>query len=537
MDKLRSEFFSRNAFYNLGLTTFSGQKDILRRSKEITARLKIDDVPIYDGDLPFLPPNREINSVKEAVQDLSNPKARLKNHFFWLELDDESRRLLRYEDYTTAIKTWDSFQGEKSAEFYARKNTLLLKTLRLYITLENTSVRDILNSWKALLDDKKYWKAFEEKYFTEDEIGCSPQIFKSFAMETPEHLSNIFAEISELQNAPSVYKEYTTIFNTTGLKVVSNILTPVFEKLNEVSEKLEAMNVSEDGILDDEEKRLIAEYVDTIEDQIGKIDSHGLKEDSTVKTVRDRAADAIRTVVLDMHNNLAEMDHAEPVLRAAIEVAGTEGEKQRISRDLRVIQGIQSHMKMLAPLAELFKAEKFDDAYAEIEKLEAKNTSDSSLLETLLVKKKECVLCKAAKLRTKGMDEFGKNNFPAAEETLTEAYNFLDSKMNLFELNEDFIRNKILAKVKKNVEIITVDNVVQVEEVRTRDVTYFQEEFDTRYEGYYLIMIYDFLFYGGMAGKAGKLKGQATRNVWVEKLFGWGILLAILFAVFRACSG
>ena len=148
-------------------------------------------------------------------------------------------------------------------------------------------------------------------------------------------------------------------------------------------------------------------------------------------------------------------------------------------------------------------------------------------------------MLEAGKLKNEGMEHFSEGHYTSSATAFNSAFELLDKYMNLFDLDEDYVRNNILDRVRKNVDLTTADNIAQVEEVRNEDIKIYQEHFDTRYEGYYLIMIYDSLFYGGIAKKVTKLKGQATRSKWINQLIGWGIFIAIIavIAVIRSCSG
>ena len=75
-----------NAYNILGLDTTANERDILRRSKEIINRLKIDDVPEYDLDIEFFKNLRTEESVKEAIQKLQTPKSRSKSVSFGFNL-------------------------------------------------------------------------------------------------------------------------------------------------------------------------------------------------------------------------------------------------------------------------------------------------------------------------------------------------------------------------------------------------------------------------------------------------------------------
>ncbi|MBA3047894.1 hypothetical protein KJ863_01360 [Patescibacteria group bacterium] len=77
-----SNALKNNAYHILGLDTTASQKDILKRSKEIIKRLKIDDLPEYDLDLGLFDDFRTEESTNEAIRKLQTPKKRIKEYFF-----------------------------------------------------------------------------------------------------------------------------------------------------------------------------------------------------------------------------------------------------------------------------------------------------------------------------------------------------------------------------------------------------------------------------------------------------------------------
>ena len=124
-----------NAYNILGLDTTANERDILRRSKEILNRLKIDDVPEYDLDIDFFENLRTEESVKEATQKLQTPKKQIKECFFWFQfadtVDKEVLELIRHKDFSNSIYfrsvnfgSNDSRKGKKNVFSFVGTATL-----------------------------------------------------------------------------------------------------------------------------------------------------------------------------------------------------------------------------------------------------------------------------------------------------------------------------------------------------------------------------------------------------------------------------
>jgi hypothetical protein len=62
-----------NAYHVLGLSGTATTKQILQRSNAIVQRLKIDDVPDYELDIPAFKNNRTEEAVKDALRRLQAP--------------------------------------------------------------------------------------------------------------------------------------------------------------------------------------------------------------------------------------------------------------------------------------------------------------------------------------------------------------------------------------------------------------------------------------------------------------------------------
>ena len=135
--------------------------------------------------------------------------------------------------------------------------------------------------------------------------------------------------------------EFTKVFNLRGEKTEKVVMAPIFHEITEAVEKLEAMKVSEDGDLDAQEAAEIKKHIGKIQECCNKLIDLGLYDDSQSKTIRDRAAAAIRSIVLDIHNNLDDMPKAEQLLKVAMQFVGTSGMENKLKQDLdqRILSG------------------------------------------------------------------------------------------------------------------------------------------------------------------------------------------------------
>ncbi len=74
-----------NGYHILGLDTSASQKDIVKRARDLTKFIQIDDIPQYDLDLGIFENFRTEDSVKDSVQKLTSPKKQIKDYFFLVQ--------------------------------------------------------------------------------------------------------------------------------------------------------------------------------------------------------------------------------------------------------------------------------------------------------------------------------------------------------------------------------------------------------------------------------------------------------------------
>jgi len=332
-----------NAYHILGLDTSASEKDILKRSREIINRLKVDDVPVYDIDIGFFEDFRSEEAVKDALQRLQAPKKRIKEYFFWFQIadniDEQVLGLFKLRDYLNAIRIWmNSSEGQSTKAFFYKKNLAILFCLILSVENNKDYLRKSLTIWKELIDSDKFWASFSKVYKLHDEQTASDDIISDLKKHVVGSLSDIYAELHQIHNDSEYINEFQKVFSAKGEKIEKNVLGPAYQTINRAVEGLEKMEVSKDGKFDREESEEIKRFVAIVQVELNKLIDLGLYDDSQTKIMRDRSANALRSIVLDLHNNLSELQKSEGLLRAAIKLAGTESLKNKLQGELEQIQ-------------------------------------------------------------------------------------------------------------------------------------------------------------------------------------------------------
>ncbi len=331
-----------NAYHILGLDTSASEKELLKRSKEIINRIKIDDTPEYDLDLGMFEDFRTEDSVKEALQKLQAPKKRIREYFFWFQIsdnvDEQALGLLKHKDYLNAIRTWqNAADGDGAKSYFYRKNLAILYCMVLSVENDKQHLQDSLTAWKSILDSDKFWSAFSKAYKLHDEQTASDEVISEFKKHVVSYLSDIYTELHELHNDNDYIHQFQSIFSAKGEKVEKKILNPVYQTIHTAVEKLENLKVSEDGKLDKEESESIRNAIGAIQAEMNKLIDLGLYEDSQTKIMRDRAANALRAIVLDLHNNLSELEKSAKLLEVALSIVGTDSLKNKLTAELEQI--------------------------------------------------------------------------------------------------------------------------------------------------------------------------------------------------------
>lgn len=338
-----SSSLKNNAYHILGLDTSASEKNILKRSKEIINRLKSEDYPNYDLDIGLFDDFRTEDTVRDALQRLQAPRKRIKEYFFWFQIadniDEQVLGLFKLKDYLNAIRTWQSVsEGQSTKALFYKKNLAILYCLALSTEDNKDYLRSSLLAWKELVESDKFWTSFIKVYALHDEQTASGDIILEFKSHVVKHLSDIYTDLHHIHKNKDYINEFQAVFSIKGEKIEKSVLGPAFDAINKAVESLEKMEVSKDGVFDKDESETIKLHTATVLRELNSLIDLGLYEDSQTKIIRDRAANAMRSIVIDLHNNLSELDKSQGLLEAAIKIAGTESLRNKLRGELEQIK-------------------------------------------------------------------------------------------------------------------------------------------------------------------------------------------------------
>jgi tetratricopeptide (TPR) repeat protein len=527
-----SNLLKNNAYHILGLDASAAQRDIQKRSKEIIKFLQIDDTPEYDLDLGVFDNFRTEESVKEAVQKLTSPKKQIKDYFFWFriedEVDEQAVGILRKKDPEGAIRVWEHHSdGDSTKAMFYKKNLALLYCILLFKEDNKRYLKDSLRLWHELMNSPKFWSAFAKVYKHNDELDTDQEIIADFQKHATSFLSDLYTEISHAHKDDSYIAEFTKVFHLRGEKTEKVVMAPIFQEITEAVEQLEKMNVSEDGDLDAEEAAAIKKHIVKIQECCNKLIDLGLYDDSQSKTIRDRAAAAIRSIVIDIHNNLDDLPKAEQLLKIAMQFVGTSGMENKLKQDLDQFEKNKKFSGVLEPIMALMNDKKYDEAMALIDK-EKEANKDPEFQKAMDAKKKEAVTMAGVTEFLAARKEFEAKNWDKAIPMFERAASVIYENIDIFDVNKEVI-DSWLETIKSNVKILTADNADKVDEVHNKMKKQIDDAFDERLEQLAIKVLIDSYYYVGMTKVIKEKKGGGG---WGWSWLWWIIGFIIIKAIF-----
>lgn len=531
-----SNLLKNNAYHILGLDTSVSQHDMQKRAKEIIKFLQIDDIPEYELDFGIFDNFRTEDSIKDAVQKLTSPKKQIKDYFFWFyivdDIDQQAVNILRKKDPEGAVRVWESHaDGDSTKAMFYKKNLALLYCILLFKEGNKRYLKESLKIWHELMNSSKFWNAFTKIYKLNDELNTDQGIISEFHEQAARFLSDLYTEISDVRGDDSYIAEFTEVFNLRGEKTEKVVLAPIFQEIIEAVEKLEAMRVSEDGVLDKEEATQIKQHVTKIQECSNKLIDLGLYDDSQSKTIRDRAAAAIRFIVLDIHNNLDDIPKAEQLLKIAMQFVGTTGLRHKLQQDLDTFENNKKDMVKISPILELINDKKFPEAITLIDKTKEQHRDETDFVAFMDAKKKEAVTMYAVLEFIEAKKLFDADKYDSASPLLQKSASIIYDNIEIFDVEKKVI-DSWLETIKGNVKIMTSENAKDVDRVQNDMIKKIDEAFDERWEQMAIKVLINAYYYVGLGEVIKKKKSSNTLNT----IIGWVVAIGILWilgAIFK----
>lgn len=534
-----ANLFLDNAYNVLGLDTSASQKDITKRSKEIINLLRIDENSEYETDLDFAAVERDENAVKEAVQRLSSPTKRIQEYFFWFDIendtDEKALKLLQAKDVDGAIALWDSEATKETAAGYvAKKNLAVLTSLLLLEKGQKKYLTQSIGYWKDTVLSEKFWSHFEKLYALNDEVGTSKNALDNFKEKVTDVLSDFYTDVSQKQGDKSFYALFSKIFAVTGQKMQKDVLAPIYGAIHDASQKLEHLNISEDKIISDDEVKELRRLTKVLQTNFDALKELGLYEDSTSKTMRDKAAEAIRAVALDLYVNLNESTKSVALLNIASKIAGTSGTISKINKDVETLRKDRLHEKIVGPINTLLGEEKYSDALDIILPLIPKHKDNKSLSEYLIERLKWCVMAICADSLTTNKELFEKDKYTQAAQAFADLREFTEQYLEYFDnISLEWLNGNV-AKIEQMAANVTGATIQNVAATRDQIVNVSNEAFPDKPEHIIVVAMIDCAMYRGLSLKMPGLKRKRAASNAGNRVLGWiigFIIVAIIGGV------
>ncbi len=377
-----SNIFKNNAYHILGLDTSANQKDILKRSKEIINRLKIDDMPEYEIDIGLFDNFRTEGATKEAIQKLQMPRKRIKEYFFWFQIadsvDEQALKLLKAKDYIKAIRVWQNATENSGTEsYFYKKNLAILYCLLLTIKENKNYLQDSLLLWKELVEEDRFWLSFSKTYNLHDEQIANQELIIDFKNRVVNYLDDFYAELHQIHKNADYISQFQKVFSVKGERT-EGILKPIYQAIHNAASDLEKMKVGEDGVIDKDKAQKIKKLIGIIQNELNRLIDLGLYDDSQTRIMRDMVANALRNLSIDLHNNLNETEIALSLAKIAEEISEMKS-KSEIQDDITTFKGTLKYKEIV----EKIKSGKSKEALKEIDHLLYDNGTDAKLKKIL----------------------------------------------------------------------------------------------------------------------------------------------------------
>lgn len=512
--KIVSNIIINNYFHILWLDISSDQKQISKRAKDILKYLAIWETPEFDNDFDFTKDYRNEIYVKWALDNLSKPKEKLINTFFWFDIEsDEDKKiftLINNNEFDKVI--------ELAKKSWNKKNLALIYSINLLEPSIKVNYKELVEEsvklYKDISEDDKFWKMFEKKYFLYDDLSTNKELILELRKELWKYLSNLYYDISAKIWDDTVLKVFHKYFKNSQWNKTNEEVEKIYLELNRFAWELKEMNISDDGIFDDDEKKNIKKIHKNILSLLKKLKDLWLYDDSKTLLVRDIVAESFRIIMLDLNNELSEEDEALNVLNYAIDIVWTEGLKHKIKEEYKTIT---ANIK-LKPVLQLLDDEDFLWASKKIEELENEelNKEDEQIFKNL---KKRAVFWRLWKWFIDWKELFEKENYINARKYFNKVEKLAEKNIDLFEwINPEWLINIVkeikeyLVKVEKW-KLDFQEVIKYIDELRWSILEKLSEE-----DSYFFIFYFDSLTYWYISEvNAWNTKSDTCYFCWEEK--------------------
>ncbi len=355
-----------NAYGVLGLLPNATQNEIKRRVKELERRLQIgEEIEPYEYDFGVFSTlinaknmnknideniKENIKTIKAANDELSSIQRQILHSFFRVYVNSENHA----QTLKTLTKSGEGirefYDSKDSWDFISKKNFAI--ALSLYMC-EYTTEDFCLKLWDELLNSQNHLLTFKKIFLNDDELNVSETHFDGLRERLINELSRVFSEVADKTGEESVLAKFIKKFGTQNLD--ENIGKESFDELKKALGILEKLNISADGVYDDEEKATIKKCLKMFENGFEKLKNLGLYDSSKCLQIRDLIVEKIRKHTLDLYKELYECEEALKLTEFATKIAGTQGMLHKVNEEKLFLKEEAKKDEFVKTFMDIFK--------------------------------------------------------------------------------------------------------------------------------------------------------------------------------------
>jgi len=205
--------------------------------------------------------------------------------------------------------------------------------------------------------------------------------------------------------------------------------------------------------------------------------------------MRDNMAEALRSIVLDLHNNLNETNVAILLLKLAKKIVGTSGLETKLINDIDTLEEIRGNYEIINPINELISNEYYEEALKSIKKNKYQYGKNRELREFYSSTEKLCVCVIALNKNKKAHEYLNNRKEELAEKLFTEAGDIIYKNIDIFSFNKESL-NEILDDVRKRAVGINLRNIDKFDEYRG-SILAIGKKFENELEGSAFLILVD----------------------------------------------
>jgi hypothetical protein len=535
-----TNLFKENAYNILGLDSSTTQKEALKRSKAILRVLQIDEIPEYGLEIGAFNELRTEESVKSAIQRLASPKKQIIDYFFWFyindEIDQQSLDSLILNDIDNAILHWSNNSADDSIQSILRKKNLaILYSTLLFKSNNQNYIEESINLWSEILNSSKFWDTFTKLYKLNDELSVDQEIISAFHRDCESYLHDLYVELYELHKDESYLSLFNKKFKFSGNISENKAVSPILDQILKAVEELESMDVSADGVFDDDEAQQIEKCISVFNNQSEKLNNLSLYENSEVKVLRDRAVNALRDIALDIHNNLSELPKAQELLKIALKFVGTSGLESTLKQDLDTFEQNEEFHEIFDPIEKLINEKFFVSALEKIDEYLLDDSLAQGFRNAFILKKKECITIIAMHKFTDADHLYECKEYRRASEKFLIVIDLIYNNIETFDVNKTVI-DQWISQLNNYLKNLNSHNVNLFDDYMISLVKILNEKLDGTYEHVAMLTLIRSLSKKGIGNYILKNKSTSSGLSGIPTFFIQIIAYIIIASIFYNCN-